>query len=113
MLDVGFSKLVLSGRVKVKHGVEVASFKEESIILSDGSEIPADVVIFAYVLFLRTEALQAKGGFFRTGYHAIHDEIIKVFGYETAEKAGRLGGVDEEGERINTFRPTGHPAVSF
>ncbi|EKM77860.1 hypothetical protein AGABI1DRAFT_76892 [Agaricus bisporus var. burnettii JB137-S8] len=95
MLDVGFSKLVLSGRVKVKHGVEVASFKEESIILSDGSEIPADVVIFA------------------TGYHAIHDEIIKVFGYETAEKAGRLGGVDEEGERINTFRPTGHPALWY
>lgn len=47
MLDVGCSKLVLSGRVKVKHGVEIAELKEESVVLTDGSELPADVVIFA------------------------------------------------------------------
>jgi NADH dehydrogenase FAD-containing subunit len=51
VVDVGISKLVISGRVQVKYGAEVASFKEESVVLSDGSEIPADAVIFAYVIF--------------------------------------------------------------
>lgn len=41
---------MISGRVKVKHGVEVAELKENSVVFSDGSEIPADAVIFAYVL---------------------------------------------------------------
>lgn len=57
VLDVGCSKLVISGRVKVKHGVEVAEFKEESVVFSDGSEIPADVIIFAYVFSFVTEVV--------------------------------------------------------
>jgi hypothetical protein len=50
VIDVGCSKLVISGQVAVKHGVEVVELKEESVVFTDGSEVPADVVIFACVL---------------------------------------------------------------
>ncbi|KAF9448823.1 FAD/NAD(P)-binding domain-containing protein [Macrolepiota fuliginosa MF-IS2] len=95
MLDVGCSKLVISGRVKVKHGVELAELKEESVVFTDGSEVPADAVIFA------------------TGFDSIHDDIVKIFGKTTIDRAGQLGGTDEEGELKNVYRPTGHPALWY
>jgi hypothetical protein len=52
VLDVGCGRLVISGRVQVKHGVEIDEMKEESVVFTDGSEIPADVIIFAYVFLL-------------------------------------------------------------
>ncbi|KXN81177.1 putative indole-3-pyruvate monooxygenase YUCCA7 [Leucoagaricus sp. SymC.cos] len=95
MLDVGCSKLVISGRVGVKHGVEVAELKEESVVFTDGSEIPADVVIFA------------------TGYESIHHTLIKIFGKETIDRAGGIWGLDEEGELRNVYRPSGHPGLWY
>ncbi|KAF9449017.1 FAD/NAD(P)-binding domain-containing protein [Macrolepiota fuliginosa MF-IS2] len=95
MLDVGCSKLVISGRVKVKHGVEVAELKEDSVVFTDGSEILADAVIFA------------------TGYHSINDELVRIFGKTTVDRAGQMWGLDEEGELRNVYRPTGHPALWY
>jgi len=46
-LDVGCAKLIRDGKVKVKQGVEAASYTEDSIVFTDGSSLPADVVIFA------------------------------------------------------------------
>lgn len=96
MLDVGCSRLVLSGRVNVKHGVEVACLKEDAVVFTDGSEVPADVVIFA------------------TGYKSAHENFMKIFGKETIDRTGKhFWGLDEEGELRNVFRPTGHPALWF
>ena len=46
-VDTGCASLIISGKVKVKHGVELKEYQTKGIILSDGSTIPADSVIYA------------------------------------------------------------------
>lgn len=37
----------MGGRIKVKNGFSVEKFTKNGVVLSDGSELPADLVIFA------------------------------------------------------------------
>jgi hypothetical protein len=46
-VDVGCAALIANGSVKLKHGVEIASFSERGVLFNDGSEMNADAVIFA------------------------------------------------------------------
>ena len=46
-LDKGGADLIADGRIKVKSGVSPREFTENSLVLSDGSVLDADVVIFA------------------------------------------------------------------
>lgn len=48
-IDVGCAELIASGKVALRQGVEPVSFTETSVMFNDGSELQADVVIFAYV----------------------------------------------------------------
>ena len=43
-IDVGASDLVVDGEIKLKTRVTVAEIKLHSVVLSDGSELPADIV---------------------------------------------------------------------
>ena len=49
-MDKGAAALMTSGDIEVISGVEPRSFTKEGIVLSDGSELAADAVIFAYAL---------------------------------------------------------------
>ncbi|KAF9448828.1 hypothetical protein P691DRAFT_791991 [Macrolepiota fuliginosa MF-IS2] len=80
--DVGCSKLVISCRVKVEHKVEVIELKPESVVFTDGSEVPVDAVIFAHV--------------HRSGFDSINNDIVKIFGKATIDRNGQIGGTDEE-----------------
>lgn len=40
--------MIATGRVKVKSGVEIARFTEHGVVFTDGSELAADLVVFAY-----------------------------------------------------------------
>ena len=46
-VDVGCAPLIESGKVKVKQGVEVDRLTENGVVFSNGSEQPADLVIWA------------------------------------------------------------------
>jgi putative flavoprotein involved in K+ transport len=46
-IDVGASDLVIDGRIKLKSGVGVSALAEDSVVLSDGSELPADAIFYA------------------------------------------------------------------
>ena len=46
-LDKGGADLIADGKIKVKSGVWPTMFTSEGVILSDGAELPADVVVFA------------------------------------------------------------------
>lgn len=48
-LDVGCAELISDGKVKVKQGVEIDHLEAEQVIFTDGSTIPADVIIFSCV----------------------------------------------------------------
>ena len=53
-LDVGASQLIVDGKIKLKNDSQISHFSKNSIVFENGSEIPADVVIFAtgYVIYL-------------------------------------------------------------
>jgi len=46
-IDVGASELIANGSIKLKSGVDVEKLTEHSVILSDGTELPADLVVYA------------------------------------------------------------------
>ncbi|KAL0948920.1 hypothetical protein HGRIS_009029 [Hohenbuehelia grisea] len=94
-LDVGSSKLIAEGKIKVKQGVEVDHFTEDSVVFTDGSLLEADVVIFA------------------TGYRNIREDMAKLFGSEAINQTGDVWGLDEEGEIKGSYKPSGHPGLWF
>ena len=46
-MDKGGADLIADGRIKVKSGLSLKHFTRGGIVLSDGTELPADVVVFA------------------------------------------------------------------
>jgi hypothetical protein len=47
VIDVGASQMVIDGKIKIKNGSSIERFTKDGIKFADGSELPADVVIFA------------------------------------------------------------------
>ncbi|KAI0698553.1 dimethylaniline monooxygenase (N-oxide-forming) [Cerioporus squamosus] len=93
--DKGGADLIADGRIKVKGGVSPDHFTETSVVFSDGSELPADVVIYA------------------TGYVQIKESNRAIFGDEVIERTKPVYGLDEEGELRGSYRPSGHPGLWF
>ncbi|KAJ3922229.1 FAD/NAD-P-binding domain-containing protein [Lentinula edodes] len=94
-LDVGAAELIISGKIKIKQGVEPERLTKYSMIFNDGSSVQADAIIFA------------------TGYHYIRDTMKDTFGEETIELTAPVWGLDEEGEIQGSYRPSGHPGLWF
>jgi putative flavoprotein involved in K+ transport len=46
-IDVGASELIAEGKIKLKSGVGIERIKEHSVVLTDGTELPADLIIYA------------------------------------------------------------------
>lgn len=51
-LDTGASRLIAEGKIKLKNDSEIECFTPTGLKFKDGSELPADVVIFATGLSL-------------------------------------------------------------
>ncbi|KAJ7683420.1 FAD/NAD-P-binding domain-containing protein [Mycena rosella] len=94
-LDVGCAKLIRDGKVKVKQGVEAARFTEDSLVFTDGSSLPADVVIYA------------------TSYQSIRDNMRTLFSDRVIDQTSPLWGIDGEGEVRGCYRASGHPGLWF
>ncbi|OJA15909.1 hypothetical protein AZE42_10095 [Rhizopogon vesiculosus] len=96
MIDTGFGKLIVEGRVKVKQGQDISHFDKEGIAFKDGSKLSADVIVAA------------------TGNELTMDAIRAVLGDTIAEQLPpKVWGLDAEGELNQIFRPTGHPGLWF
>jgi putative flavoprotein involved in K+ transport len=96
-IDVGASELVANGSIKLKSGVGVDRITENSVILSDGSELPADLVIYA------------------TGYGSMNGWAAKLISQDVADRVGKCWGLGSdttkdpgpwEGELRNMWKPT-------
>ena len=81
-IDVGASELVADGRIKLKAGVEPKEIKAHSIVFSDGSELPADLIVFA------------------TGYGSMSGWVEALISTAVAERVGRCHGLGSD-----TLRP--------
>jgi putative flavoprotein involved in K+ transport len=103
-IDVGASELIADGRVKLKSGVAVERIKEHSVVLSDGSELPADLIVYA------------------TGYGSMNGWAARLISQDVADKVGKCWGLGSgttkdpgpwEGELRNMWKPTRQPALWF
>ncbi|KIJ46896.1 hypothetical protein M422DRAFT_249636 [Sphaerobolus stellatus SS14] len=91
--DNGTADLIIQGKVKIKQGTEPAAFTSNGLTFKDGSTLDADVVIFA------------------TGYEPIKNTVHEIFGEDIANAVTPVWGLDEEGESIRAYKPSGHPGL--
>ena len=102
-IDVGASELIADGSIKLKRG-QVARLTPTSVAFEDGSELPADVVVFA------------------TGYGSMNGWAAQLISQEVADKVGKVWGLGSdtpkdpgpwEGELRNMWKPTQQEALWF
>jgi len=93
-INIGASELVADGRVKLKSGVELAEVKDHSVVFTDGSEIDADLILFA------------------TGYEQLWDHIRPALGGAAGDITKVYGRADD-GEYANVWRRSAQPGLWF
>ncbi|WP_020099335.1 NAD(P)/FAD-dependent oxidoreductase [Mycobacterium sp. 360MFTsu5.1] len=95
-IDVGACELVADGSIKLAHG-QVSHLTENSVVLADGIELPADVVVYA------------------TGYGSMNGWAADLMGQDIADRVGKVWGLGSgtakdpgpwEGEQRNMWKPT-------
>ena len=72
-IDVGASQLVIDGKIKLKTG-QIEGLTEADVMLADGSELPADLVIYA------------------TGYGSMNGWAADLIGRDVADRVGKVWG---------------------
>lgn len=102
-IDVGASELIADGTIKLVHG-QLDHLTENSVVLTDGTEIEADVVVYA------------------TGYGSMNGWAADLMGQEVADRVGKVWGLGSEttkdpgpweGEQRNMWKPTQQPGLWF
>ena len=102
-IDVGASELVANGSVKLARGA-VRELTENSVLLEDGTELEADLVVYA------------------TGYGSMTGMAAEIIGKEMADRVGKVWGLGSdttkdpgpwEGEQRNMWKPTQQTALWF
>jgi len=94
-LDVGCSQLIADGKVKLKNDSQISHFSETGLVFENGSELPADVVIFA------------------TGYGDMKELAEQLAGPEVAKDLTPVWGLTKEGELNGNWRWCGVPGLYF
>lgn len=103
-IDVGASQLIIDGKIKLKSGVNVEKLTQNSVVLDDGSELEADLVICA------------------TGYGSMNGWAARIISQEVADKVGKCWGLGSdtkkdpgpwEGELRNMWKPTQQKGLWF
>ncbi|KZV95000.1 FAD/NAD(P)-binding domain-containing protein [Exidia glandulosa HHB12029] len=95
IMDHGTAPHIISGRIKMKAGVEVERLEKDAIVFSDGTQLPAEVIITA------------------TGYTGMRETARKIFGSAVVDKTSPVLGLDEEGEVRGSFRPLGQEGLYY
>ncbi|MGY1605604.1 flavin-containing monooxygenase [Geodermatophilus sp. SYSU D00700] len=102
-IDVGAADLVADGDVELVHG-QVDHLTEDAVVLDDGTELPADLVVYA------------------TGYGSMNGWAADLISQEVADRVGKVWGLGSdttkdpgpwEGEQRNMWKPTRQPGLWF
>ena len=103
-IDVGASDLIAKGHIAVRSSVEIRRVNERSVELTDGSELPADLIVMA------------------TGFQSMNRAVASVISEDVADKVGKCWGLGSgvrgdpgpwEGEPRNMWKPTQQPGLWF
>ena len=96
-IDVGACDLVIDGSIKLQAGKGISHLSETAVVLDDGTELPADLVVYA------------------TGYGSMNGWVADLISPEVADKVGKVWGLGSatskdpgpwEGEQRNMWKPT-------
>jgi putative flavoprotein involved in K+ transport len=103
-IDVGASELVANGDIKLRSDVSIAEIRPNSVVLTDGSELEADLIVLA------------------TGYGSMNGWAAQLISQEVADKVGKVWGLGSdttkdpgpwEGELRNMWKPTRQEGLWF
>ena len=103
-INVGASELVISGDIKLRIGVSIARANPRSVVLTDGTELPADLLVCA------------------TGYGSMNGWAAQLISQDVADRVGKVWGLGSdtaydpgpwEGELRNMWKPTQQPGLWF
>ncbi|MDX6335946.1 MAG: hypothetical protein QOG05_3286 [Streptosporangiaceae bacterium] len=92
-INVGCSDLIVAGKIKVKHGAEIAGLDRRTVRFTDGTTMDTDMIVVA------------------TGYQNMSESVRALFGDEVAARVGPVWGLDQEGEVRALWRRTGQPGL--
>ena len=101
-IDVGASELVANGSIKLRSGVSIDRIGPHSVTLTDGTELPADLIVYA------------------TGYGSMNGWLAELVSPDVADKVGKVWGLGSdtakdpgpwEGELRNMWKPTQVPQL--
>ncbi|MBP7241764.1 NAD(P)/FAD-dependent oxidoreductase [Amaricoccus sp.] len=102
-IDVGASQLIIDGRIRLVRG-QVEKLTENAVVLDDGTELPADLVVYA------------------TGYGSMNGWAADLISQEAADRVGKCWGLGSdtpkdpgpwEGEQRNMWKPTAQEGLWF
>ncbi len=103
-IDFGASDLICRGEIGLKSGVEILELDEAGLVLSDGTDLDADVIIYA------------------TGYSSMNDFVADIVSQDVADKVGKCWGLGSgtkkdpgpwQGELRNMWKPTQQEGLWF
>jgi putative flavoprotein involved in K+ transport len=92
-INVGCSDLIVAGKIKVKHGAEIAGLDRRTVRFTDGTAMDTDMIVVA------------------TGYQNMSESVRALFGGDVADRVGPVWGLDAEGEVRAMWRRTGQPGL--
>ena len=96
-IDVGACDLVIDGSIKLVSGHGIERLSATGVVLDDGTELPADLVVYA------------------TGYGSMNGWAADLISPEVADRLGKVWGLGSdttkdpgpwEGEQRNMWKPT-------
>jgi putative flavoprotein involved in K+ transport len=103
-IDVGASELIANGEIKLHSGVTIERIQAHSVILTDGTELPADLIVYA------------------TGFGSMNGWAARIISQDVADKVGKCWGMGSDtskdpgpwqGELRNMWKPTRQDALWF
>jgi putative flavoprotein involved in K+ transport len=96
-IDVGASQMIIDGRIKLQSKATIDRIHRKSVVLKDGTELPADLIVYA------------------TGYGSMNQWAEQLISREVADKVGKVWGLGSDtrydpgpwvGELRNMWKPT-------
>ncbi|KXN81274.1 putative indole-3-pyruvate monooxygenase YUCCA4 [Leucoagaricus sp. SymC.cos] len=93
--DTGASQLIIDRKIKLKNDSNLTEITENGLKFEDGSELPADVIVFA------------------TGLGEVPDQVHEICGEEVGKKLKKIWGLNSEGEIHGAWRDIGVPNMWY
>ena len=94
-IDVGASTLIAESKIKLKQGVGIERLERDGVVFTDGTTLPAEVVVLA------------------TGYQNMRESARALFGDNVANRYQPVWGLNSEGELRTVWRRSGQPGLWF